>query len=403
MSPKPLEGILVLDLSRVLAGPWCTMVLGDMGARVIKVESLSGDDTRAYGPPFAAGESLYFLSINRNKESVTLDFQKPEGAALLRKLVARADVLIENFRPGTLERHGFGYADCAALNPRLVYASITGYGQEGPWRDRPGYDLVTQGEGGVMYLTGQADGPPLKCGVSQADITTGMWMVGGITTALYVRERSGTGQQIDLALADSQLSLLGFAGADWLVAGHEPARMGNLHPMLAPYATMAASDGWFNVAVGTPGQWRAFCTAVERPELADDARFATNADRVRHREALDDILLPLFRARPRAYWLARLAAADVPSGAVRKVSEALESEQAAARNMVVTLPHPTIGPIRQVGLPLNFSATPGAPRSAPPRLGEHTDAVLAELCGTTADELADLRSRGIVGAPPTGS
>jgi len=398
MSSKPLDGILVLDLSRVLAGPWCTMVLGDLGARVIKIESLAGDDTRAYGPPFAAGESLYFLSINRNKESVTLDFQKSEGAALLTELVRRADVLIENFRPGTLERYGFGYAACAALNPRLVYASITGYGQNGPWRDRPGYDLVAQGEGGVMHLTGEAEGPPLKCGVSQADITTGMWMVGGITTALYVRERSGKGQHIDLALADSQLSLLGFAAADWLVAGHEPERVGNTHPMLAPYATMAARDGWLNVAVGTPGQWRAFCGAIEHPELADDPRFTTNADRVTNREALDAILAPLFRTRTREEWLIRLAEADVPSGAVRTVSEALEAPQTAAREMVVALDHSSIGPIRQVGLPLKFSATPGAPASAPPRLGEHTDRVLQEFCGATPEQLAAWRAQGVIGA-----
>jgi formyl-CoA transferase/CoA:oxalate CoA-transferase len=399
MSARPLDGILVLDLSRVLAGPWCTMVLGDLGARVLKVESLAGDDTRAYGPPFLEGESVYYLSINRNKESVALDFATPEGAALLRQLVARADVLIENFRPGTLARHGFGYAACAALNPRLVYASITGYGQDGPWRDRPGYDLVAQGEGGVMHLTGEADGPPLKCGVSQADIVTGMWMLGGITTALYVRERSGIGQQIDLALADGQLSLLGFAGADWLLTGHEPGRVGNTHPMLAPYATMAAADGWLNVAVGTPGQWRAFCAAIDRPELADDPRFATNADRVHHREALDAILAPAFRARPREEWLRRLADADIPSGAVRTVSEALEAEQAAAREMIVTLDHPTVGAMRQVGLPLKFSATPGAPATAPPRLGEHTDAVLREFCDATPEQLDDWRRRGIIAGP----
>lgn len=396
MSGKPLAGLVVLDLSRVLAGPWCTMVLGDLGARVLKIESPAGDDTRAWGPPFLEGQSAYYLAVNRNKESVALDFQAPAGADILRRLVARADVLVENFRPGTLERHGFGYHACRAANPRLVYASISGYGQTGPERDRPGYDLVAQGEGGVMSLTGPPDGPPYKVGVSQADITTGLWMVGGITTALYARERTGRGQWIDLSLLDSQLSLLGHQAAGYLLTGREPGRTGNAHPMLTPYATFAAADGWMNVAVGTPGQWRAFCAAIERPALADDPRFGTNADRVGHREELDAVLEPLLQTRPRHEWLARFAAADVPAGDVCTVAEALDSPRTAARDMVVTLDHPTIGPIRQTGLPLKFSETPGGPATAPPRLGEHTDRVLAELCGLGSDELDDLYRRGVV-------
>ena len=396
MSSKPFEGLLVLDLSRVLAGPWCTMVLGDLGARILKIESLAGDDTRSFGPPFLEGESVYYLSVNRNKESVALDFQQPEGAGLLRQLVARADILVENFRPGTLERHGFGYEACMALNPRLIYASISGYGQTGPERDRPGYDLVAQGEGGIMDLTGAKDGPPFKVGVSQADTTTGLWMVGGIATALYARERTGRGQQIDLALLDGQISLLGFQAADYLLTGRVPGRTGNTHPMLAPYATLAAADGWINVAVGTPGQWQAFCQAIERAELAGDPRFRTNPDRVAHRAELDAIIEPIFRARALNEWLTRMAAFDIPAGAVRNVAEALESPQCAAREMVVTVNHPTIGSLRQTGLPLKFSATPGAPAGPPPRHGEHTDPLLKEFCGLSPEALADLRKRRII-------
>jgi crotonobetainyl-CoA:carnitine CoA-transferase CaiB-like acyl-CoA transferase len=393
----PLDSILVVDLSRVLAGPYATMVLGDLGARVLKIESPAGDETRRWGPPFLDGESAYYLSVNRNKESVALDFATEPGARLLRGLIARADVVVENFRPGALERRGFGYEACRALNPGLIYASITGYGQTGPAAGRPGFDLVAQGEGGVMSLTGDADGPPRKVGVSQADIVTGLWTVGGILAALYARERTGHGQRVDTSLFGGQLSLLGFQGALRLAAGQEPARMGNRHPTLTPYETYATADGWMNVAVGTAGHWRALTVVLGRPALAEDARFADNAARIAHREELAAILVPLFRERPTADWLTALRAADIPAGAVRSVTEALESEEAAALGAIATLAHPTLGPLRQVVSPLDFSATPAAPRSAPPRLGADTDAVLREFFELSPEEIDRLRREGAIG------
>jgi crotonobetainyl-CoA:carnitine CoA-transferase CaiB-like acyl-CoA transferase len=393
----PLESLLVVDLSRVLAGPYATMVLGDLGARVIKIESPDGDETRRWGPPFLDGESAYYLSVNRNKESVALDFRTEAGARLLRGLIARADVLVENFRPGTLERRGFGREACAELNPRLVTASITGYGADGPAAGRPGFDLVAQGEGGVMSLTGDADGPPRKVGVSQADIVTGLWTVGGILAALHARERTGRGQQVDTSLLGGQLSLLGFQGALHLAAGGEPARMGNRHPTLTPYETYATADGWMNVAVGTAAHWRALALVLDRPALAEDSRFVDNAARVANREALAALLEPLFRERPTADWLAALRKADIPAGPVRTVREALESEEAEALGAIATLDHPTLGPLRQVASPLRFSDTPGGPRRAPPRLGEDTDVVLREFFDLSPAELDRLRADGAIG------
>lgn len=396
-----LDGLLVCDLSRVLAGPYCTMMLGDLGARIIKVESpRGGDDTRAWGPPFLEGESVYFLSINRNKESLTLDLKAPRGVGALWRLIERADILVENFRAGTLERLGFGYAACAARNPRLVYASVSGYGQDGPEAERPGYDLIAQGEGGIMSLTGDPEGPPFKTGVSYADITAGMWALNGILAALYVRERTGRGQRVDAALLDGQIGLLGYQAAGYLATGKVPHRQGNRHPSITPYETFATADGYLNVACGTDRQWAAFCGAIERPALATEPRFAHSADRVKHRAALEAELVPVLKTRPTTEWLARLRAADVPAGAVRTVAEALESEQVQARGMIVSVDHPIVGPLRLTGMPVQLSETPGRPRLPPPRLGEHSETILTGLLGYGKEEVRQMITQGVTTAGP---
>ncbi len=395
----PLAGLLVVDLSRILAGPYCTMTLGDLGARVIKVEAPgTGDDTRQWGPPFWNGISTYYLAINRNKESVTLDLESAEGRAVLTKLVAGADVLVENFRPGTLDRWGFGYDACAALNPRLVYASLSGYGLDGPDRDRAGYDLIAQGEGGVMSVTGEAGSPPLKAGVSQADIVAGLWLMNGILAALYARERTGRGQRVDTSLLDGQIGLLAYHATNTWATGEAPARMGNRHPNLMPYGTFRCKDAWITIGAGNDTLFAALCRALgdTTGALSSDARFATGPARVRNRAALDAALDAALVALDADDALARLRAAGVPSGRVRTVPEALADPQVVARDMVVAMPHPAIPDFRVTGLPIKLSATPGAPRTAPPALGADTDAVLAEF-GYDAPAIARLRATGALG------
>ena len=394
----PLAGLLVVDLSRILAGPYCTMTLGDLGARVIKVEQPgNGDDTRAWGPPFWNGISTYYLAINRNKESLTLDLDHPEGRRLLEDLVARADVLVENFRPGRLERWGFGYDACAASNPRLIYASVSGYGLDGPDRDRAGYDLVAQGEGGGMSVTGEVDGPPLKAGVSQADIVAGLWLTTGILAALHARERTGRGQRVDTSLLDGQIGLLAYYATNLWATGEEPARMGNRHPNLVPYGTWRCRDAWVTIGAGNDALFKALCRALGGPllALADDARFAGAPARVAHRDALDAALTARLADLDTDDALARLRAAGVPGGRIRSVSEALADPQVLGRDMVVPLEHEAIPGYRTTGAPIKLSATKAWPRTAPPALGAHTDAILAEL-GCDASAIARLRAAGAV-------
>ena len=394
----PLAGLLVVDLSRILAGPYCTMTLGDLGARVIKVEQPgTGDDTRAWGPPFWDGISTYYLAINRNKESVTLDFDHPDGRRVLGSLVARADVLVENFRPGRLERWGFGYDACAATNPRLIYASVSGYGLEGPDRDRAGYDLIAQGEGGVMSVTGEDDDPPLKAGVSQADIVAGLWLTSGILAALHARERTGRGQHVDTSLLDGQIGLLAYYATNLWATGEEPARLGNRHPNLVPYGAWRCRDAWVTIGAGNDALFEALCRALGGPlaALADDPRFAGAPARVAHRDELEAALTARLAALDADDALACLRAAGVPSGRVRRVSEALADPQVESREMVVPLPHPAIPGYRTTGSPIKLSATPARPRSAPPALGAHTEAVLREL-GHDDAGIARLRAEGAV-------
>jgi crotonobetainyl-CoA:carnitine CoA-transferase CaiB-like acyl-CoA transferase len=390
----PLRGITVLDLTRVLSGPYCTMLLADMGARVIKVEHpRKGDDTRAWGPPFLEGESSYFLSINRNKESVTLDFKHAGGRALLDRLIASADVLVENFRPGTLDRLGLDYASLAPSHPRLVYCSISGFGHTGPRRREPGYDAVMQAEGGLMSITGAADGPPYRLGVAIADIVTGMFAAQGITAALFARERTGRGQAVDIAMLDSVAALLTYQAGIYFATGQAPGRLGNRHPTIVPYESFAASDGDFVLAIGNDEQWRRFCTVADFPQ---DERFATNRQRVVAYQELKPLLDRQLRTRPRAEWIAQLTAAGVPCGSVRDLSEVFADPQVAAREMIAEVTHATLGTQRVLGSPLKLSATPVAVRSAPPTLGQHTATVLARDLGLTADAIDALRAQGVI-------
>jgi formyl-CoA transferase/CoA:oxalate CoA-transferase len=396
-TPGPLAGITVLDLTRVLSGPYCTMLLGDLGARIIKIERPgTGDDTRAWGPPFVDGESTYFLSINRNKESLTLDFKQAEGRALLERLVARADVLVENFRPGTLDAIGFDYAALSARDPRLVYASISGFGQTGPRRDDPGYDAVIQAEGGLMSITGPAGGPAYRLGVAVADFISGMFAAQGVLAALLARHATGRGQHVDVGMLDAVTALLTYQAGIWFATGEPRTRMGNRHPSIAPYDTFTAADGEFVLAVGNDTQFAACCRVVGMPALADDERFRTNAGRVDHVDALRERLAAIFVTRTRAEWIGALTSAGVPAGSVRDVGEVLRDPQVVARDMVLRTEHAALGIIEQLGFPVKLSATPGTIRRPPPVLGQHTDAILRDDFGIDEDEIARLRSRKVI-------
>ena len=395
-NPGALDGLTVVDLTRVLSGPYCTMMLADMGARVIKVEQPGrGDDTRAWGPPFQNGESAYFLSINRNKESVTLNLKHPEGRRVLDALIERADVLVENFRPGTLERMGLGYADLSKQRPDLVYCSISGFGQTGPRRREPGYDAVMQGEGGLMSITGAPDGPGYRLGIAIVDIVSGMFSAYGIAVALLARERTGRGQYIDVGMLDSVAALLTYQAGIHFTTGEAPGRLGNRHPSITPYETLEAADGELVVAAGNDQLWRTFCGVIGAEALADDARFRTNKDRVAARDALRPLLVERMRTRPAAEWIGRLKAAGIPCGAVRDLAQVFADPQLIERAMVVALDHPVAGAIRQLGVPIKMSGTPGAVRTPPPALGQHTEAILGEL-GMSGPEIARLRADGAV-------
>ena len=396
----PLDDLTVFDLSRVLSGPFCSMYLADFGARVIKLERPGeGDDTRAFGPPFVGGESTYFLSVNRNKESLAVDLKRPEGRALALELAARADVLLENFRPGALDRLGLGYDPLRERNPRLIYASISGFGHSGDpaWVERPGYDLVVQGLGGLASLNGDPAGPPTKCGVSIADMVAGLHALVGVLVALHARARTGRGQHVDVSMLDGQIALLTYHAGAHLNAGRNPSRLGNRHPSIVPYETYRAADGWLNIACGNDALFRAFAAELlARPELAADPRFASNAARVENREALAALLEPLVAERPLAWWLPRLEAAGIPAGPILSVAEALAHPQVAARGMVVPLAHPTAGPSRVTGVPIALSETPGAVRTPPPRIGEQTRALLADLLAMAPPAIDELVKSGVI-------
>lgn len=393
----PLHDIRVLDLSRVLAGPYAAMLLGDMGADVIKVEQPGeGDETRGWGPPSAGGESAYYLSTNRNKRGITLNLKHPDARRLLLELVRRADVLIENFRRGTLERMDLADEVLWQANPGLIHASITGFGNVGPYKDYPGYDFVIQGMAGIMSITGEAEGEPMKVGVAIVDITAGLYTLSGILAALHARQETGRGQRVDVSLLESALAWLANVGQNYLVSGQPPRRYGNAHPNIVPYQAFQAADKPLALGVGNDRQFRTFCTIAGAPELADDSRFATNAARLANREALIPLVADLIAKRPAADWLRALNDAGVPAGPINTIPQALADPQVKALGVLHTLPHPTAGAIRVIGPPMHLSETPVTPRTAPPLHGEHTDAVLRDVLGLSAAEIARLRTEGAI-------
>lgn len=392
----PLSGVTVLDFTRVLSGPYCTMVLGDLGARVIKVEHPTrGDDTRHWGPPFVGDQSAYFLSINRNKESLSLDLKHPAAREVLERLLPRVDVVVENFRPGTLRPLELDAETLMKRFPRLVYCSISGYGQTGPRASEPGYDAVIQAEGGLMSVTGSADGPPYRLGVAISDITAGLFAVQGVLAALLARAQSGRGQLVDVGMLDSTAALLTYQGAIYFATGQTPPRMGNRHPTIVPYETFEAADGEVVIAVGNDALWRRFCEALQLNDLVDDPRFATNRARVANYEALRPRIAERIATESRATWLARFNYTGVPAGSVRSVGEVLDDPQLAARGMIQEVQHPTAGPIEVIGPPVKLSETPAHVRLAPPTLGQHTSEVLAAL-GFGAHEIEALKSAGAI-------
>jgi glutaryl-CoA transferase len=393
----PLDGIRVLDLSRVLAGPYAAMTLGDMGADVIKIEQPGeGDETRGWGPPSAGGESAYYLSINRNKRGITLNLKHEDARRILLDLVRQSDVLIENFKRGTLERMELGDEVLWEANPRLIHASITGFGTAGPYQDYPGYDFVIQGMAGIMSITGEVDGEPMKVGVAIVDVTAGLNAVNGILAALLARATTGRGQRVDVSLLESALAWLVNVGQNYLVSGQPPKRYGNGHPNVVPYQVFHAADKPLALGVGNDRQFRTFCTLAGRPELADDPDFATNSARLQHRDRLIPQVEALIAERPADQWLRLLNDAGVPAGPINSVPQALADPQVEALGLLRTLPHPTAGEIRVVGPPVHISDTPLEPRVAPPRHGEHTAEVLRELLGMSGEDVERLRESGAV-------
>jgi formyl-CoA transferase len=393
----PLAGIRVLDLTRVLAGPYCAMFLGDLGADVVKVEQPGvGDDTRGWGPPFSGGESAYFLCVNRNKKSLTVDLKSDRGIALIRQLAERADVLIENFRPGAMDRFGLGDKDLRRANPKLVYASLSGFGADGPMADIPGYDLIVQAWGGLMSITGTAESGPLKVGVAIIDLVAGLMLGKAIVAALYAREKIGVGQKVDTSLLEAEVAGLINAGSNYLISGKIPGRWGNAHPTIVPYQSFQTADGFLVIGVASEGIWKRFCAAIGKAELADDPRFLKNADRVEHRQELIAILAAIFKSGSTENWLSVLNKGDVPCAPVQTIDQVFAAPQVLHREMLVEVGHPTAGTLKMAGVPVKFSTTPAAVRLPPPLLGQHNDEVLSSWLGMNSAEIDQLKKANVI-------
>ncbi|MFW5636247.1 MAG: CaiB/BaiF CoA transferase family protein [Thermodesulfobacteriota bacterium] len=396
--PKPLSDLTVLDLSRVLAGPYCSMMLGDLGADVIKVERPElGDDTRHWDPPSAGGEAAYYLCVNRNKRSLTVNLKEAEGREIIRELARKSDILIENYKVGTLDKMGLGYEEIKKVNPGIIYCSITGFGQNGPYKDKPGYDFMIQGMGGIMSFTGDPEGPPMKVGVAIVDITAGLFASSAILAALRHREKTGAGQYIEIALLDSVVAWLANVGSNYLISGQLPRRFGNAHPNIVPYEPFMAEDGvYIALAVGNDPQWRKFCKLAGIEELAEDPRFATNAARVNHREELIPIIREKMLDRPAEEWLKLLDENKIPCGPINTLDKVFSDPQVLEREMVADVPHPTAESFKMAASPMKLTETPCEITRHPPLLGEHTDEVLKEMLDIDEKRIASLRASGII-------
>jgi len=377
---RPLESIIILDLSRALAGPYCTMMLADMGAEIIKLEMPGrGDDSRSWGPPFIEGESAYFMSVNRNKKSITLNLKSEKSKEIIEKLIKKADVIVENFRPGTMDKLGLSYENVVELNPEIIYASISGFGQDGPYRLLPGFDQVLQGMGGLMSITGEPGGPPIKVGIAVADIAGGMFAAYGIMVALFNRQRTGKGQQIDVSLLDSQVAWLTYRAESFFVSGEIPQPLGSGHPNIVPYQAFKANDTYVNIAAGNDQLWQKFCKAVGLENIADHPKYATNAKRVENRNELVNTISEIISSKCAQEWLDILTKAGVPCGPIYTMDKIFTDPQVLQRNMVKDLDHLKAGKIKVTGVPVKLSATPGEVLTAPPVLGQHTKEILLEL------------------------
>ena len=394
---QPLSGVKVLDLTRIVSGPFATMLLGDLGAEIIKIEEpVSGDESRTYGPPFVNGESAYFLSINRNKKSCAINLKTPEGIALIRELALKSDVLIENFRPGTLKKFGLSYEELKKQNPGLIYCAITGFGQTGPDSHRPGYDLIIQGESGVMDITGDPDGPPTKVGTSIADLLTGQYASQGVLAALVERSRTGEGRRVEVAMYDCLASLLTFNAGGYFATGNTPKRKGNSHPSIVPYETFETLDGWINIGVANDKFWNSFCKIIDRLDLQNDPKFAMASDRVKNRLELLPTIREIIKGNKKSHWIDLLEKAGIPSGMIKNVGEVCDSEQLISRGMILNMPHPIAGIVKNIDSPLRFDDRNDEVHAAPPILGQHTHEILSNVLKISPDEITLLEKKGAI-------
>ena len=394
---QPLSGVKVLDLTRIVSGPFATMLLGDLGAEIIKIEEpVSGDESRTYGPPFVNGESAYFLSINRNKKSCAINLKTPEGIALIRELALKSDVLIENFRPGTLKKFGLSYEELKKQNPGLIYCAITGFGQTGPDSRRPGYDLIIQGESGVMDITGDPDGPPTKVGTSIADLLTGQYASQGVLAALVERSRTGEGRRVEVAMYDCLASLLTFNAGGYFATGNTPKRKGNSHPSIVPYETFETLDGWINIGVANDKFWNSFCKIIDRLDLQNDPKFAMASDRVKNRLELLPTIREIIKGNKKSHWIDLLEKAGIPSGMIKNVGEVCDSEQLISRGMILNMPHPIAGIVKNIDSPLRFDDRNDEVHAAPPILGQHTHEILSNVLKISPDEITLLEKKGAI-------